>query len=264
MKRIARKRFDAYAEPHVLERGTLGGLLEYWADKSIAVRRWQLGPCRRCNQKYFVERLDIQESIVCSNCGNRIALPERVRVGYSLDRPVEHALKEGIMPIVLAGRFLRNMTSRGFFWIPGVKYSKGGADGDIDFLACCDGLLVFGEAKTAPRKPDVWREATDQFFRLASVARECNAALVVFAAQVSEFPDDVASRIETELSGKIPFLLLKNQDLEIGYRKTQNGGPMDRLTFGDLIADEFPEKAIQRTSGPRQIGLGWGLYTAQQ
>ncbi len=262
-RRIARKRFENFADSHTPEKRTLGALLEHWADKSILTRCWQLGPCRRCNQKHFEERLDIQCPILCPNCGNRMSLPERVRVGYSLDRPVEHSLKEGIIPIVLAGRFLRNMTTRGFFWLPGVKYHKGGIGGDIDFLACCDGLLIFGEAKTSPRRSDVWNQATDQFLELAGVAQACNAALVVFAAQVPQFPSDVSKKIEAELTGKIPFLLLNNGDLELGFRQTSESGAMSRLAFGNLIPAEFPEQPIRRTPGVRQIELGWGVFTAQ-
>lgn len=172
-KRIARERFEDYAGRNIPEKTTLGSLLEHWADRSVLTRCWELGPCSRCNQTHFVERLNIQKPVICSNCGHRILLPERIRIGYSLLKAVGHSLNEGIVPVVLAGRFLLNMTSRGFFWLPGVKYSKGEVRGDVDLLACCDGLVILGECKSlsgTPEDADLWTKVTEQF--LSSTAQQ--------------------------------------------------------------------------------------------
>ena len=152
MKRVSRQRFTHntwHAEPENMK---LRSLLEFWADRSILTRQWRLGPCGHCRQQYFVPNLNIQKRIVCTHCGNRITLPGTVPVGYTLHRAVRHAISEGVIPVVKAGRFLRNMANNSFLWLPGVKYRTGTQRGDIDLLACCDGHLVFCECKRSSTK----------------------------------------------------------------------------------------------------------------
>ena len=102
-----------FAHGEIPESLTLGALLEHWADRAILTRSWQLGPCSQCRQTWFVEELSIQQPILCRNCGHRMLLPERPCIAYSLASPVKRAMDEGVVPVVLAGRFLRNMTNRG-------------------------------------------------------------------------------------------------------------------------------------------------------
>ena len=266
-ERIGKKRFEDFVRRHSPEEATLEALLEYWADKSIVTRRWEIGPCAHCKQKAFVERLNIQRPILCPNCGHRISLRGRARIGYSLSWPVAHSLDEGIVPVVRAGRFLRNMTRRGFFWLPGVKYRKDDVEGDVDFIACCDGYLIFGECKTlsnTPKDADTWTEVTDQFLKLAFAAKECRANLVVLATQVEEFPDHVRQRIKTKLDHEMPFLLLTNGDLGEGYRTVQNGDSPKRLDLGDLLPEQFPEQLVQSTGATRQISFGSWSYTKRR
>src|SRR5262249_37239684 len=136
LKRVGRKRFARYAKNQAPETLKLTAVLEFWADRGILNRQWKVGPCPRCHKTDFVPRLDIQKRLTCRRCGNGLTLHESVPIGYSLDRTVSLALEEGIVPVVLAGRFLRNMTNRGFFWLPGVKFRMGEKQGDIDLLAC--------------------------------------------------------------------------------------------------------------------------------
>ena len=126
--------------------------------------------------------------------------------------------------------------------------------------------MIFGECKNlsnTPKDADTWNEVTDQFLKLASVAEECEAKLVVPAAQVEDFPDHVKQRIKTELSGTIPFLLLNNDDLQKGHRKVGKESSSMRLDLHDLLPKQFPERAVHRTAGPRHINLGWAMYTKQ-
>jgi hypothetical protein len=58
------------------------------------------------------------------------------------------AVREGIVPVLPARRFLSNWTNTGLFWLPGMKFRH--QHGDVDLLACCDGRLVFCECKTTP------------------------------------------------------------------------------------------------------------------
>jgi DNA-directed RNA polymerase subunit RPC12/RpoP len=261
MKRIGRKRYEHYARGRVPEKMKLGAFLEHWADKAVLLRSWEIGPCVRCKQTSFVAKLDLRRPLLCPNCGSRMLLPEEIPIGYSLARSIRHSINEGIGPVVLAGRFLRNLTSRGFFWLPGIKYRKGDDLGDIDLLACCDGHIVMGECKSMPKNAKLWGEIAQQFLDLASVAIECRASVVLFATQVTEIPEQFTERVAAELDGRIPFILLNAEDLEKGHRRVDRGGSGSFLGLHDLIPTKFPDRAVANNSGPRHIKLGWGIFT---
>ncbi|MDZ7618508.1 MAG: hypothetical protein U1E05_16010, partial [Patescibacteria group bacterium] len=256
-KRVARRRFAEFAHDEIPKSLMLGALLEHWADRTILTRRWQLGPCSRCRQTRFVEELSIQQPILCQNCGHRMLLPERSCIAYSLAPPVKHAMDEGIVPVVLAGRFLRNMTTRGFFWLPGVKFKRG----DVDIIACCDGHPVFVECKTLagmPDKADVWGTVVDQFLDLAEVAIRCRASLVVLACKIQRYSDEVHQQIDGRLKNRIPYLLLDRNDLENGHRKVEERG---WLSLSDVMPVVFPEARIDREGEAREIRFGAMTHT---
>jgi DNA-directed RNA polymerase subunit RPC12/RpoP len=262
MKRVGRCRFAQYARHQSPENLRLASVLEYWADRSVLTREWKVGPCSRCNRASFVPKLDIQERVVCPACGNRISLPESVPLGYALHRTVRLAVREGIVPVVLTGRFLRNMSNNGFFWLPGVKYKIGDQPGDIDLLACCDGHLVFCECKQLDATPAgtmVWDDVVVQFLETAAVAKRCGARLAVLAALVNDYPHEVQHRIAAQIGSSIPYLLLTKQDLEAGHRDVQDGGITRNL--GDILPLPFPERPREATDKPRTINMGWGIYT---
>lgn len=254
-KRIAISRFKKFSRRERPEDMTLEALLEHWADQSILVRRWHLG-CSHCHQSRFVDRLNIQKPIQCPNCGNRIQLRESVDVGYALEHAVGRSLQEGIVTVALTGRFLHNMTNRGFLWLPGVKYQDDSGTGDIDLLACCDGYIVMAECKSLGKtSPDdaVWKTIAEQFSKTVAVAKRCNGHLVVFASQTAEYPRHFKQQLEAT-AGEIRVLLLDNNDLETGLRSGE--GPP--LQIGSLFRPEFPDPAVKRTtSGQRQIDFGW-------
>ena len=107
-------------------------------------------------------------------------------IGYTLHRAVRHAIKEGIIPVVLTGRFLQNMTNDGFLWLPGVKYQIRAQQGDIDILACCDGRLVFCECKMLKETSfdsSLSEKIVDQFLKTANLAKKCGANLAVLSAK---------------------------------------------------------------------------------
>ncbi len=264
MKRVARRRFAEYALRSSPESRKLRALLEYWADRKVVSRRWKVGPCQRCSQYEFVESLDIRKRVTCANCGHRISLPASVPIGYTLPRPVSLAIREGIVPVTLTGWFLRRMTRRGFFWLPGVKYECGGRKGDIDVLACCDGLLVFCECKCLEQTADesgAWDRVVDQFLETAAVARACKAGLVVLASQVAEYPREVRERIARELGDSIGHLLLDRSDLERGTRDVGDGVARRPLAMGDFIRDPFPERQQSKGGKPRSINFGWAMFS---
>jgi hypothetical protein len=261
-KRIGRRRFAQYAKNESPENLRLASVLEFWADRAVLTREWKIGPCSKCNKSFFESRLDIQKRILCPACGNRIGLPEAVPLGYSLNRSVRLAMREGIVPVVLTGRFLRQMTHRGFLWLPGVKYKIGENHGDIDLLACCDSRLVFCECKRLGQIPagsKAWEDVIAQFVQTASVAKQCGGSLVVLAAQIDKFPEEVRNRIADEIGTRIPHLLLDKQDLETGHRDVSMGGQARPLGFYDLIPTPFPEQVRRRSDKHRTIDMGWGV-----
>lgn len=265
-KRIGEKRYREFASRQVPDDMTLDALLEHWADKSVIRRQWRLGPCSRCNRASYVGHVNLQHPVRCSYCGNRVPMMGPINIGYTLRRSVRHSLNEGLATVVLTGRFLRNMTNKGFFWLPGLKYKKRDVLGDIDILASCDGSLVFGECKRLTNtSPDskIWEQTTTQFLDLASVAIECKGAIVVLAAQVDEFPSQVQERIERELAGRIPYLLLANSDLQKGHRPYPAGTNCSWLNLADLIPDPFPEEPYRRSPGVREINYKWSKFTKE-
>ena len=264
IKRVGMSRFQHYARHSTPENLKLRSLLEFWADRSILVRQWRLGPCSRCGQKYDESRLNIQKRVRCPGCGNRITLSPEVPLGYSLHQTIQRAVNEGVIQVALTGLFLRQMSHQGFFWLPGVKYQNGSQQGDIDLVACCDGELVFCECKRLEQTPPdtkVWEEVRTQFLETASVAKRCGGSLVVLAARVNEYPQSVRSSIKTELGDSIPYLLLDKQDLETGRRYIPAESPRLPLSLRDLIRDPFPEQPRPQSDKPRTINMGWSVFS---
>lgn len=261
VKRVGMKRFKDYARARVPDEMKLESLLEHWADKSILSRRWEIGPCSQCRKRAFVGKINLHKAIRCPHCGHRVPIGEYTRIGYALNRSVRHSFDEGIVPVVLTGRFLRNLTDKGFFWLPGMKYSSNDTGGDIDLVACCDGHIVFGECKTMPQHPQMWDRITDQFLTMADVAIKCEASIAVLSAQVESFPSNVQERIGNELDAKISYLLLNNDDLQRGNRKIERKNAVPWLRLDDLLPTKFPERPSPARAGPRTINFGWAVYT---
>ena len=264
VKRIGLARFTRYAHRHAPDEMTLQALLEHWADKSVLRRKWKLGPCRRCGRPSFVGGVNLRKLSPCVHCGNHLRMREVTEIAYALEPSVRHSLSQGLATVVLTGRFLRNLTTRGFFWLPGFKYEREGGKGDIDVLACCDGHLVFGECKTlasTPHDAASWNSTIEQFLHLVAAAIECGGEIVVLAALVDGFPEHVQRRVEAEVSGRIPVLLLNKRDLEKGRRPAHPENEWPSVNLQGLIPPKFPELEVERAAGPRQIKLGWALYT---
>jgi hypothetical protein len=258
IKRIAKRRYMESAQGEIPEQLTLNALMEHWADRSILKRRWRLGPCRKCRQRWFSGRLAINQPITCPSCGNSYSLPEKLEIAYGLAPAIRHSLKEGIIPIALTGRFLRNMTNHGYFWLPGMKWKRSEERGYIDIIACCDGYFVFAECKTLSDIEDesfTWKAVLDQFIQLSNMAIECGAALVVFASQVEKYPLEFSQEIDEKLKSKISYLLLNREELDKGRRGEKWSSIRDFLPY------PFPEAQIKSEGGLRQIKFGSITYT---
>lgn len=263
IQRIGRRRFREHDKKKAPENLSLVAMLEYWANRSVLVRRWQIGPCGNCKQTSYLAAIRAKAATLCPVCGNRMAFREKLPLAYALHSSVQLAMKEGIAPVVLAGRFLFNLSNEGFFWLPGLKYHVDHLHGDLDLIACVDGHLVFGECKdleSASPKRETWISIAEKFCVTVTQARRCGASLVVLAALVESFPDEVLASIE-EVRGEIPCLFLTKTDLEAGRRRVQDGDESRTMRLRDLLPMRFPEEPRERTGPARTINLGWGIYT---
>jgi hypothetical protein len=262
VKRIGKKRFANYSLKSVPEDLRLRTLLEFWADRNILKRHWKIGPCGHCRQQYFKPNLNIQKRVKCVHCGNRITLGASVPLGYTLQHAVRHAISEGIVPVVLTGRFLQNLSHKGFMWLPGVKYKLAGKLADVDLIALCNGHLVFCECKQldqAPPDAKVWDEVVQQFLDTVEVAKQCRASLAILAAQVMEFPQRVVKSLSNAIGSSIPYLLLTNTDLEVGYREVNKGDYTGYFRLDEILVPPFPERTREPSTKSRTIK---GLFRA--
>ena len=142
-----------------------------------------------------------------------------------------------------------------------MKYKKNQVPGDADIIACCDGRLVFAECKSLAGVSDdspVWDTVFSQFLELSQIAVDCRAAVIVLAAQVAKFPSRICERVDSELRPRIPCLLLNEEDLRTGHRRSEQGGWLFIDTFDQ---PEFVETRIEREGGSRTIQFGAVTYT---
>jgi hypothetical protein len=233
-------------------------LVEFWADKGILSRRWQLGPCPACMRTFWVPHINISRPVPCPGCGSRLRLPPQVPLGYSLHHLAAHAIQEGIVPVILAGRFLKELTRSGFFWMPGVKFKWGDKSGDLDILACCDGHVVVGECKTLDRTPSetgLWAKILEQFALTVEVGKACRAAFAVLAVMAESFPPDFQAEVDRLAGPSLHCLLLTKADLERGYHyiTDPDDSPPSRLSLGNLVVESMPEKPRDRPAEPREV-----------
>jgi hypothetical protein len=168
------------------------------------------------------------------------------------------ALEEGLIPVALTGHFLRNLTCRGFLWLPGLRYTHSGVPGDIDIVASCDGHLVLAECKSRDQSdPSTieWPKIVDQVRTLAVVGRACRASFVVFSSMIDQHPTSILGEITSIGGSDLPVHVLSKTDLEEGYRWVKE----DRFTMpyplplDDLLPEAFPEVAPPQFDKPREI-----------
>ncbi len=233
-------------------------LLEFWADRGVVSRRWQLGPCPACMGSFWEGHIDISKPVLCPGCGRRLRLPPQVPMGYSIHRLVGHAIRQGIVPVVLAGRFLKNLTHRGFLWVPGVKYKWDDKDGDLDILACCDGHIVVGECKTldgTPADTGFWEVILGQFAETIKVGKACKASFAVLAVMADGYPADFQEKADALAGPAMRCLLLDKQDLEQGQRsvKEEVAGFPQHLSLRDLIVEPMPETPRLQPAEAREV-----------
>jgi hypothetical protein len=220
VRRIARKRYFEYSRTKVPEDMSLTSFLNHWHRRGVVDKCFSAGRCRQCNWNLYRETIDFRVALTCDRCGNNVDVPICVPTVFSLNPVVRLAILEGVRTVTLTGRVLKNLSDKGFMWLPGVKYVAPDRKGDVDILACCDGHVVFSECKSLSRAPldgRAWTESVSQVLALAGLARRIAGSAVVFAADVEEFPETVVAELTGAIEKHIPLLLLDRQSLAGGW-----------------------------------------------
>ena len=169
--------------------GEAADVLGYWETKRIIAKRLELPACPACGHRQLTDRMELSSPPICGACGGTIALPDAVHFKYLLNPLVSRSIREGVGPVLLTGRFLRNLTARGFMWLPGAKGVFGDKEMDVDVVASCDGHLALVECKTLLKtKPgsDTWRRILEKLPALVKLARACRADMVFIASLATE------------------------------------------------------------------------------
>ena len=257
-KRVGRQRLRHHWRRTLPRDSKVQSLLEHWVSNSILRRLWRIGSCPVCQTTHHEVSLKITRPYHCPGCGSSIPVPESLVVEYQLHPILEAALNQGLMPVALTGNFLRNLTHRGFLWLPGLKYTREAIDGDIDIVASCDGHLVLAECKTRDQSDPLkveWPKIIDQVKALASVGRTCSASFVLLASMIDAYPLSVLDEVKAIAGPDLPIHLLNKVDLEKGRRWIKNGRyTMDYPSpLEDFLPEPFPETPSPQFNEPREI-----------
>ncbi len=228
----------------------VGALLELWADMRIVRRYWNMPRCPQCGKQKSEQTLRLNRPVRCYSCGSRIRLPESIKIGYRLDRVVRNGIREGVLPVVLTARFLRLLTSKGFLWLPGVKFQDGTQRSDLDIVASCDGHLFVAECKDlGDVEPQAiqWDELVSQFIQTIKVAEKVRASTVVFATLLPVVPEHVVQRFREVVPESLGILVLDGNDLEKGYREVSAGNNLELKRYLSVY-DCVPRKEYGTTA----------------
>jgi hypothetical protein len=231
-----------------------GHILEYLVRRKVIFRKWRLDKCPGCKQEHWVTYLDIQNPLHCPGCGTYIPYRDRVLLGYELNPLVSLAVAEGVQPVVLTARFLRNLTLDGFLMYPGAKLRKGSAETDIDICAIGDQTLIAGECKTLKKsKKDgkvLWGDILSQLTRSIQVAKACEFRVFFVSSLTEEYPKDFKDKVIELAGASIKTLFLTRNDLEHGKREfTDAEGHKRTLTLNWLLK---PPKPFRRRKDKRK------------
>jgi len=234
-RRLLLARLREAREESLSETEHVSLLLERWRRKGVVHTVWRCAGCNYVNWPGAPEP-NAERLYRCRKCSELNT--GKVTTRHLLDRKITNAMKEGIVPVVLTSRFLRNLTSRAFQWLPGVKGLINGRAFDFDVCALCDGILVVAECKTlSAARPGraTWQKVGDQLRRLAEAGVKCGAQLIVLAAMTRQFPKSI-ERIGKELAKRgSRLLLLDRPALEEGYRYIAGRQGQRRMTRLDDV-----------------------------
>lgn len=243
--RVAERRLDEYRKG--FDDDNVVHVLNKLADRGAVMRKWFLDRCSFCDRSYWVENIHLASPIHCPGCQKRISLKSKVILGYALNELLKLSLREGIVPVILAARFLYNLTSKGFLCLPGVRCSKGGIDTDIDLFAACDGQLLSVECKSLRKarvRKETWSAIRKDLRNPIEIAKGVGVKAFVFAALASKIPSDFKNAISRLAGKKMATLFLCKEDLETGFRRVPLGAEKRPLSIDDILPT--PPKSRKR------------------
>jgi hypothetical protein len=201
-------------------------ILEQLTTRKILKRRWNLPKCKMCDKTYWVDHIDLAQPLACPGCSNLISIPDKVDVGYELNELVRLSIDEGIRPVVLTARFLRNLSNDGFFWIPGMKIDNNSIETDLDIVACLDGYLVAVECKSLENASDdsnFWEDKIlQQLQKPIDAVKKCGFDFFFVSTLNSNIPEIFKREVKRLAGDTLKVEFLTKNDLENGYRYIQD------------------------------------------
>ncbi|MCG7851870.1 MAG: hypothetical protein MIO92_05055 [Methanosarcinaceae archaeon] len=241
-KNIAKRRYIEYSKESLSRHASEIEIIEKLVERGVLRRKWKLDKCPYCDKEYWVDDLKIHNPMFCPGCHKKIPLRDKFQLGYELNELVSLSISEGIVPVILAARFLKNLTDKGFFWLPGTKCSWRSLNTDIDILACCDGHVVAVECKTLSEtniESETWNEIASQVKREVDLLKICAIKIMVFAAMCKEFPQEFMDKVLKITGNDISVLFLNKEDLMDGHRRLSFRGQQTRLMrLSDILLSQ--------------------------
>lgn len=251
-RRVKRELTDTISDTMPVEH-----ILEYLVKQNILFRKWKLDQCPGCEREYWETDLDIRKPLLCPGCKTYIPYKDKVRLGYELNPLMQLALDEGIRPVILTARFLRNLTLHGFLMYPGAKLKKSHQETDIDICAIGDKTLIAGECKNLTDfKKDgkiLWREILLQLTLPIKVAKACGFRIFFVASLTDRYPKIFQSEVAKIAGDSLKLLFLTRDDLENSRRKySDKNGYEHTLNLFDLFNPRRPKKPFFRLKDKRK------------
>lgn len=225
--------------------------LEILTLKGIIRRKWKLEKCKQCDKNYWLSHVDISNPIFCPGCGHQVHLKDKLTIGYDLNELVRLSIKEGIKPVILTAKFLKNLTHQGFIWYPGAKVKMDEIQTDFDILSCCDNIFIAGECKTLTNTPSkkTWDEIKNQIVHPIKIAKKCGFNVFFVSSFVKDYPNYFKKDLEKIAGNDLTLLFITGDELNLGYRhlKKENEQAM-HLDIKLLLNLQKIEKPKKRKS----------------
>ena len=166
-------------------------------------------------------------------------------VVYELNELVRLSFEEGISPVLLTVRFLRNLTQHAFTYYLGAKVQFDNQNTDLDLLACCDGSLVTGECKSLPSVTSQvkWNEIKEQLIPAIEVAKKCNFHIFFVSSFTDNYPRKFKADLKKLAGTSLNLLFITKKNLEEGFSEVKDHkGETRELNMYSLLNPEEKRK----------------------
>lgn len=215
-------------------------ILDFLVSHRVILRKWLLDKCPRCNNSYWTNSIDITTELSCPGCNTHIPFKDSVKVGYEMNPLVKLSLDEGVRPVILTARFIKNLTSHGCISYLGSKLERDNNKTDIDLLIIADGKLVVGECKNLDKsmgsRNPVWKNLSNQLIQPINIAKELGADVFFVSSLVEEYPKSFQRKLKMLVGNSMNLLLLRSEDLILGRKEYIDiDGHKHTLSLHDLL-----------------------------